>query len=72
MKKNQQRDPQLFDRQKLSVMSSSDLSRKGNVDREIRGLLEKLNADPNYFSLSSCSGRIVIFRQQSQSKVSCQ
>lgn len=69
MGKKQTEDPELFDRQKLKVMESSDLSRKGNVDKDIRNLLDKLNSHSNYFSLSSCSGRIIILRQQTQNKV---
>ena len=69
MKKRQTEDPRLFDRQKSSVLESSDLSRKGNVDKDIRDLLEKMNSNKNYFSLSSCSGRIIILRQQTHSKV---
>ena len=67
----QTEDPKFFDRQKLKVMESSDLSRKGNVDKDISDLLEKMNSHKDYFSLSSCSGRIVIFRQQTNSKVRC-
>ena len=67
--KKQTEDPKLFDRQKSNVLESSDLSRKGNVDKDIRDLLEKMNSNKNYFSLSSCSGRIIILRQQTQSKV---
>ena len=69
MKGKQSEDPKLFDRQKSSVLDSSDLSRKGNVDKDIRDLLDKLNSHQNYFSLSSCSGRIIILRQQTQAKV---
>ena len=65
MGKKQTEDPKLFDRQKLKVMESSDL----NVDKDIRNLLDKLNSHSNYFSLSSCSGRIIILRQQTQNKV---
>ena len=69
MKGKQSEDPKLFDRQKSSVLDSSDLSRKGNVDKDIRDFLDKLNTHQNYFSLSSCSGRIIILRQQTQAKV---
>ena len=69
LKMGQKEDPKLFDRQKLSVLDSSDLSRKGNVDKDIRDFLDKLNSHKNYFSLSSCSGRIIILRQQTQNKV---
>jgi tRNA(Phe) wybutosine-synthesizing methylase Tyw3 len=67
--KKQTEDPKLFDRQKLSVIGGSDLSRKGDVDKDIRNLLGKMNAHKNFFSLSSCSGRIIILRQQTQTKV---
>ena len=51
----------LFDRQKAEKLSKVDLSRKGSVDAPIFDFLKKLNSHPDYVSLSSCSGRIIIF-----------
>ena len=51
----------LFDRQKADKLSKVDLSRKGSVDAPIFNFLKNLNAHPDYVSLSSCSGRIIIF-----------
>jgi len=68
MKKGQSKIS-LFDKQKAETLSSSDLSRKGSVDEPIKDFLSDLNNDENYFSLSSCSGRIVILRQQTRNTV---
>ena len=38
-----------------------DLSRKGSVDAPIFDFLNNLNSHQDYVSLSSCSGRIIIF-----------
>ena len=51
----------LFDRQKAEKLSKVDLSRKGSVDAPIFNFLKNLNSHPDYVSLSSCSGRIIIF-----------
>ncbi len=52
-----------FDLAKRRVTSKVDLSRKGSVDEPVRDLLETLNQHPDFFSLSSCSGRIVLLRE---------
>ena len=51
----------LFDRQKADKLSKVDLSRKGSVDAPIFDFLKNLNSHQDYVSLSSCSGRIIIF-----------
>ena len=49
----------LFEKQKAQVLKGVvDQSRKGSVDALIVNFLAGLNAQPDYFSLSSCSGRI--------------
>jgi tRNA wybutosine-synthesizing protein 3 len=68
MKKNQKEESH-FDKQKAESLASTDLSRKGSVDEDIREFLTRLNEDVNYFSLSSCSGRVVILRQQTRDNV---
>lgn len=49
-----------FQKLKQSKLSGVDLSRKGGIDEPIRPLIEKLNSCQDYFSLSSCSGRVMI------------
>jgi tRNA wybutosine-synthesizing protein 3 len=51
----------MFDRQKSVKLAKVDLSRKGSVDAPIVNLLQKLNDHEDYVSLSSCSGRIIVF-----------
>jgi len=53
----------LFDKQKSDCFSKIDLSRKGSIDEPILKIIETLNTHKNYFSLSSCSGRIVVLRE---------
>lgn len=54
-----------FDKDKkeyLSALYKPDFSKKGNVDREIAYLLDKINSLPNYYTTSSCAGRIVLIK----------
>ena len=53
-------------------MSKVDLSRKGSVDAPIVNFLKKLNGHSDYVSLSSCSGRIIIFVSGENIKKGCQ
>jgi len=53
----------LFDRQKADCFSKIDLSRKGSIDEPIVQLIGFINQHKDYFSLSSCSGRIVVFAE---------
>jgi tRNA(Phe) wybutosine-synthesizing methylase Tyw3 len=41
----------------------SDRSKKGSFDEPIDNMLSHLNLHPEYMSTSSCSGRIVLFRE---------
>ena len=51
----------IFDKQKVEKLKKVDLSRKGSVDERLVDFLSKLNNHQDFFSLSSCSGRIIIF-----------
>ncbi|KAK7490865.1 hypothetical protein BaRGS_00017921 [Batillaria attramentaria] len=53
-------DPKLFARQKDQCLRGADLSRKGSVDAAIVDLVEFLNDQPDFFTTSSCSGRIIV------------
>ncbi|MFH0977728.1 MAG: tRNA wybutosine-synthesizing 3 family protein [Candidatus Woesearchaeota archaeon] len=41
-----------------------DRSRKGEIDKEILTLVDQLNKHPNYYTTSSCAGRIVVLEKQ--------
>ena len=58
----------LFDKQKLETLQTADLSRKGSFDQLIDDFLRHLNTHNDYFTLSSCSGRIVLLKSQKVSK----
>ena len=59
----------LFDKQKLETLKTADLSRKGSFDQLIDDFLRHLNTHNDYFTLSSCSGRIVLLKSQKVSNV---
>jgi tRNA wybutosine-synthesizing protein 3 len=44
----------------------SDLSPKGSVDEEIRGLIEEINARDGLVTTSSCAGRVSVFLEGSK------
>ncbi len=46
----------------LRKMSSNDKSNIGCVDGPIKSLLDAINSHNNYYTTSSCSGRIILLR----------
>lgn len=46
----------------LTKMASDDRSDKGSVDEPIKKLLDLINKKSNYYSTSSCSGRVIIIK----------
>ncbi|KAJ7334508.1 tRNA methyltransferase tyw3 [Desmophyllum pertusum] len=57
-----------FERQKVSCLSQVDLSKKGSIDEQIMDLVQYINAKDNYFTTSSCSGRISVFSELADQK----
>lgn len=55
-----------FAAQKLDAISGQDLSRKGSVDEPIKDLVALINSLPQYFTTSSCSGRILVLSENPQ------
>ncbi len=49
-----------FDHDKRMALTKKDKSRKGTVDKEIRALCDLINSKENYYTTSSCSGRILL------------
>src|SRR3972149_12258512 len=53
----------MFDRQKQQQLSRPDFSKKGSIDRPIERLVKKINSSDNYYTTSSCSGRIMVLAE---------
>ena len=51
----------VFNSQKQQCLSGADLSRKGSVDEPIQEIVSFINGLSEYFTTSSCSGRIYLF-----------
>ena len=52
-----------FAKQKAESLSSIDHSKKGTVDAAICDLVGFINASDNFFTTSSCSGRIAVIAE---------
>ncbi|EFJ20280.1 hypothetical protein SELMODRAFT_418563 [Selaginella moellendorffii] len=57
-----------FDERKLRALAwlgseEPDRSRKGGIDAPIAVLIDRVNAHPDFFTTSSCSGRITLFSE---------
>ena len=52
-----------FKHQKKTNLSKVDLSRKGSVDAAIVELVQLINEQQEYFTTSSCSGRIYVYEE---------
>lgn len=57
--------PDKFAKEKREILQAADLSRKGAIDARIEHVVEHLNARPQYYTTSSCSGRTVLLSQGS-------
>lgn len=51
-----------FDNEKKTYLAKADKSKKGGIDIKILSLLETTNALPDYYTTSSCSGRIYLWK----------
>lgn len=51
-----------FPTEKKNQLEKQDKSKKGEVDEKVKPLLNALNAHPDYYTTSSCSGRILLWR----------
>ncbi|MCL5018191.1 MAG: tRNA wybutosine-synthesizing 3 family protein [Candidatus Pacearchaeota archaeon] len=49
-----------FNKRKSDVLSKLDKSHIGSWDEKIAGLCDKINSLENYYTTSSCSGRVVL------------
>lgn len=53
-----------FDKRKKDVLSKLDKSHKSEWDEKIKQLCSKINSLENYYTTSSCSGRVVLMIEQ--------
>jgi len=53
-----------FDKRKKDVLSKTDKSHKSEWDEKISELCNKINSLEDYYSTSSCSGRVILMIEQ--------
>jgi len=51
-----------FQQAKQNQLSRKDKSNKGCLDKHIKKLCDKINSNKNYYTTSSCSGRIILIK----------
>ena len=51
-----------FEEDKKKQLSRKDKSNVGSLDNKIKGLCDKINKKKNYYTTSSCAGRIVLIK----------
>ena len=54
----------LFEKRKKDILSKLDKSSVGKWDEKIKELCDKINSLENYYTTSSCSGRIILMIDQ--------
>ncbi|RMF07001.1 hypothetical protein D6764_00925 [Candidatus Woesearchaeota archaeon] len=57
-----------FDRMKRRALLKKDKSRAGSIDEPIRELINFINSLDDYYTTSSCSGRILIIAPSGKKK----
>lgn len=55
-----------FDRYKQDVLGKKDKSSIGNTDERIKELCKKINSMKDYYTTSSCSGRITLVKDNNK------
>ena len=55
-----------FEQSKKDILNREDKSSIGKVDERIRDLCEEINKTENYYTTSSCSGRIILMIDQNK------
>jgi len=59
----------MFDKLKKDILGKEDKSKIGEIDKQIKELVEKINSSEDYFTTSSCSGRIVLMTGEKKTDV---
>ena len=50
----------IFQKEKNDFLIKKDKSRKGSIDNKIKKLVNKINSLNDFYTTSSCSGRVLI------------
>lgn len=58
----------LFDKQKKDCLNRIDKSNKKSIDRDIKPLISLINSLDDYYTTSSCSGRILLIEKKTDKK----
>ena len=53
-----------FQNQKQTFLAKLDKSKKGSIDKHALEIINTINQQPNYYTTSSCSGRIYLYDKQ--------
>lgn len=53
-----------FQEQKIRQLARKDKSDEGKLDKSISSLCNKINKNPEYYTTSSCSGRIILIKSK--------
>ena len=51
-----------FKKEKRQFLSKPDKSSKGSIDPQIKPLLDEINKRKEYYTTSSCAGRVVLMK----------
>ncbi len=57
-----------FEKEKKDCLSKIDKSKKGSIDKKIKKLVELINLLKDYYTTSSCSGRILLIKRPKSGK----
>jgi tRNA wybutosine-synthesizing protein 3 len=57
-----------FEKEKKDTLGRKDKSKKGAIDEAIKPIVDFINSLDNYYTTSSCSGRILLLAKKSDSK----
>ena len=57
-----------FEKEKKEFLGKKDKSKKGSIDIKIKRLVDKINSLPDFYTTSSCSGRILLLDIPSSNK----
>ncbi|MFT4344052.1 MAG: tRNA-wybutosine modification methyltransferase TYW3 [Candidatus Woesearchaeota archaeon] len=61
--------PSYYAQEKEKILSREDLSQKGEIDAEIRDLVDAINENSFFCTTSSCAGRITLLERKSSRKI---
>jgi len=57
-----------FEKEKEGCLSKIDKSKKGSIDKKIKKLINLINSLNDYYTTSSCSGRILLIKRPKSGK----